>query len=220
MPLLNCLRLNLFLILYMSRLFAVDENENLLPCDGIVNYYGRVFTAAQANNYFNVLMTTIDWKNDEAYMFGKHILTKRKAAWYGDMPYSYTYSRATKLALPFTTELLALKSIAETLSGATYNSCLLNLYHNGSEAMAWHSDDEKTLEKNGAIASMSFGAERIFAFKHKQNSTTIKLLLQHGSLLIMKGATQTYWLHRLTTSAAIKQPRINLTFRTIVADAK
>ena len=97
---------------------------------------------------------------DEALIFGKHIITKRKAAWYGDENYSYTYSNFTKHALPWTKELSDLKKFAEEKTGAAYNSCLLNLYHTGDEAMAWHSDDEKMLEKNGTIASLSFGAER------------------------------------------------------------
>lgn len=111
---------------------------------------------------------------------------------------------------------MALKQKAEELSGETFNSCLLNLYHNGDEGMAWHSDGEKDLKKNGAIASLSFGAERKFVFKHKIDKTTISLNLAHGSLLLMKGTTQTHWLHRLPPTKLVSKPRINLTFRTIV----
>jgi len=197
-------------------LFANDGSTNLLPYDGVVHYYGKVITHEDANNYFRTLMHTVDWKNDEAIMFGKHITTKRKAAWYGDASFSYTYSKVTKQALPWTTELYFLKQLAQQITGATYNSCLLNLYHNGDEAMAWHSDDEKTLAKDGAIASLSLGAERKFAFKHKRTGETISTLLEHGSLLVMKDATQTNWLHRLSKSRLVKDARINLTFRTIV----
>jgi len=197
-------------------LFPADTTENLLPYDGIVHYYGKVLSHEDANSYFNTLMHTIDWKHDEAIIFGKHITTKRKAAWYGDAAYAYTYSKVTKQALPWTTELFYLKQIAQQITGAAYNSCLLNLYHNGDEAMAWHSDDEKTLAPNAAIASISLGAERKFAFKHKQTGETVSLLLEHGSLLVMKDATQTNWLHRLSKSAVIKTARINLTFRTMM----
>ena len=197
-------------------LFANDSSINLLPYDGEVHYYGKVLSHQDANNYFNTLMHTVEWKNDEAIIFGKHIITKRKAAWYGDAAYAYTYSKVTKQALPWTTELYFLKQFAQQLTNATYNSCLLNLYHTGDEAMAWHSDDEKTLVKDAPIASMSFGAERKFTFKHKRTGETVSLLLEHGSLLVMKDATQTNWLHRLSKSAVIKTARINLTFRTIV----
>jgi alkylated DNA repair dioxygenase AlkB len=196
--------------------FAVDENFNLLPADGIVNYYGKILSYPEANHYLEYLLRTIEWKNDEAVIFGKRIITKRKVAWYGDRDFEYTYSNTTKRALPWTKELLELKAILENRTGEKFNSCLLNLYHNGDEGMAWHSDGEKDLKANGAIASLSFGAERKFSFKHKKTKETVKVILEHGSLLVMKDTTQTYWLHRLPTTKLITTPRVNLTFRTIV----
>ena len=191
--------------------------KNLLPKDGMVNYYGSVIATAEANGYYQYLLEDIEWKNDQAVIFGKLIITKRKAAWYGDRDFEYTYSNTTKRALPWTPELLELKSIIEKESGETFNSCLLNLYHSGDEGMAWHSDGEKDLKKNGAIGSVSFGAVRKFAFKHKQTNEIISVILEHGSLLVMKGTTQSHWLHRLPPTKKITWPRINLTFRTIDA---
>lgn len=196
--------------------YKIDETRNLLPRDGMVNYYGKIFSKPQANHYYERLMNSIEWKNDEAVIFGKHLVTKRKVAWYGSLPYEYSYSNITKKALPWTRELLELKAVIEARSGETFNSCLLNLYHSGEEGMAWHSDGEKDLKKDGAIASLSFGAERKFAFKHKATKETVSLVLEHGSLLMMKGTTQTHWLHRLPPTKVIKSPRVNLTFRTIV----
>lgn len=197
-------------------LFNTEVINNLLPCDGVVNYYGKVMNQKEATHYLDRLLHTIEWKNDEAKIFGKHFITERKVAWHGDADYLYTYSNTTRQALPWTTELLALKKITEELTGATFNSCLLNLYHNGDEGMAWHSDDERSLGKNTAIASFSFGAERKFSFKHKMTKLTVSLILENGSLLIMKDTTQTNWLHCLPKSKKIKRPRINLTFRTMV----
>ena len=196
-------------------LFGVDTEQNLLPNNGTVNYFGPVLTPKLADHFYHQLLNTIDWRNDEARIFGKQYITKRKVAWYGDFGYSYTYSNSTKVALPWTQDLLELKKVVEDLSGFTYNSCLLNLYHTGDEAMGWHSDDEKSLGKNSCIASLSLGAERKFSFKHKNSGQTVSLELEHGSLLLMKNETQTYWLHRLHKSTKIKQPRVNLTFRTI-----
>ena len=193
-----------------------DSEKNLLPIDGEVNYFGKIFSEEVANRYFEILLNSISWKNDEAFIFGKKIITKRKVAWYGDKEFKYTYSKTTKKALPWIPELLELKRYIEKKSGETYNSCLLNLYHTGAEGMAWHSDDEKDLKKNEAIASVSFGAARKFAFKHKETKETISVNLEHGSLLVMKGETQTYWLHRLPPTKKINSARINLTFRTIV----
>ena len=188
---------------------------NLLPQDGTVHYYGKIFSPIVAKQYYENLLSNIEWKNDEAFILGKHIITKRKVAWYADESFDYTYSNTTKKALPWTNDLLALKSIVETKTGEMFNSCLLNLYHNGTEGMAWHSDGEKDLKKNGAIASLSFGAERKFAFKHKQTKQKVSILLENGSLLIMKDTTQTHWLHRLPPTTLITTARINLTFRTI-----
>jgi alkylated DNA repair dioxygenase AlkB len=193
----------------------IDSLTNLLPQDGIVNYYKNLLTLNEANFYFDSLLHSIEWKNDQAFIYGKLIITKRKVAWYGDTDFEYTYSKITKRALPWTAELVELKKITEELTGEKFNSCLLNLYHNGDEGMAWHSDAEKVLKKNGAIASLSLGAERKFSFKHKETKETISLILENGSLLMMKGSTQTYWLHRLPPTKLISTPRINLTFRSI-----
>ena len=198
-------------------LFNTGAGTNLLPNDGVVNYYGKVLKQQEARYYFNKLLNTIEWKNDEAIIFGKHIITKRKAAWYGDAGYLYTYSNTTKLALSWTVELLHLRKIAEDITGEAFNSCLLNLYHNGDEGMAWHSDDEKSLGKNTAIASFSFGAERKFSLKHKKTKQAVSILLENGSLLLMKDSTQTNWLHCLPKSKKVNHPRINLTFRTFVS---
>jgi alkylated DNA repair dioxygenase AlkB len=198
-------------------LFNEYRVSNILNKDGMVNYYGKILSSEEANQYFGLLMQNILWQNDEVIIFGKHIVTKRKTAWYGDSEYLYTYSNTTKQALAWTKELSELKQIVEELAagGIKFNSCLLNLYHNGNEGMGWHSDDEKSLGKNNTIASLSFGAERKFSFKHKQTKQTVSLVLEHGSLLIMKDATQRNWLHSLPKSKNITQPRINLTFRTI-----
>ena len=197
-------------------LFNTHGPANLLPYDGEVVYYGKVISPPEAQRILEELLETIAWKNDEAVIFGKHIITKRKVAWYGDEAYAYTYSNTTKQALLWTGELMKLKQLAERITGAKFNSCLLNLYHDGDEGMAWHSDDEKSLGKNTTIASLSFGAERKFAFKHKSTRQTVSLVLDSGSLLVVKGTTQTHWLHRLPKTTKVTRPRVNLTFRTML----
>ena len=193
-----------------------DPDQNLLPQDGTVNYYGKILKTEEANEMFEILLKSIDWRNDEATIFGKKIITKRKVAWYGDEEFEYTYSNSTKKALQWTPELLYLKKLTEAKTGEKFNSCLLNLYHDGNEGMAYHSDGEKDLKKNGAIASLSFGAERKFSFKHKKTKEKVELVLANGSLLVMKDQTQSFWVHRLPPTKKIFTPRINLTFRSIV----
>lgn len=197
----------------------LDEPINILPHDGEVNYYGEIMPLSESDFYFERLFNTIAWRNDQALVFGKIIETKRKVAWCADTldgkPFAYSYSGITRHSIPFTEELLTLKKLVEKQSNETYNSCLLNLYHSGEEGMAWHSDGEADLKEQGAIASLSFGAERKFAFKHKLSKEVVALQLKPGSLLVMKGTTQQYWLHRLPPTKKVSEPRINLTFRTI-----
>ena len=197
-------------------MFNVNETVNLLHKDGTAYYYGIIMPYEEANRYLDLLLKNILWKNDEVNILGKHIITKRKVAWYGDSDYLYTYSNSTRKALIWTIELVELKRLVEQVLGTCFNSCLLNLYHDGNEGLGWHSDDEKSIGKNTPIASLSFGAERKFTFKHKQTKQIVSLVLEHGSLLVMKDTTQTNWLHSLPKSNKITQARINLTFRTIV----
>ena len=192
--------------------------NNLLPRDGEVHYYGPIIPHEKATFFLNELMQEIEWKNDQAVLFGKTIITNRKVAWYADEPFSYTSSKIKKTSLPWTKTLLNLKDITEKESGEEYNSCLLNLYHNGSERVSWHSDGEKDLKENGAIGSLSFGAQRKFSFKHKRTKENVSKILEHGSLLVMRGVTQTHWVHQLPTTKTTHVPRINLTFRKIAAE--
>ena len=197
-------------------LFGHDPTANLLPCDGTVNYHGPILSPADTMHYYETFLREIPWKNDAAVIFGKRIVTARKVAWYGDSSFSYTYSGTTKHALAWTPELATLKLLVEKLTNNSFNSCLLNLYHDGNEGMAWHSDDEKSLGKDSTIASISLGAEREFRLKHKRGEEKISVRLENGSLLVMKGSTQSHWLHCIPKSKKITTPRINLTFRSML----
>jgi alkylated DNA repair dioxygenase AlkB len=194
-------------------LFPNDSSQNLLPFDGELYYFGPIFSIAEANHWQQLLAQKADWKNDELLMFGKKIVTSRKVALYADNTTTYTYSKQTKLALAWTTDLLQLKQIIESKTAQTFNMCLLNLYHHGKESMGWHSDNETELQANGSIASLSLGAERKFMFKHKESKKVISLNLEHGSLLLMQGTIQQHWQHQLPPMAKVETPRINLTFR-------
>jgi len=189
------------------------EPENLLPKDGVAIYYGVVFNEKEANQMCKELLDTIPWKQDEVVMFGKKIMTKRKVAWYADAGITYTYAGVKKLGLQWTDTLLEIKQKVEAITGATYNACLLNLYHEGEEGMGWHRDNEKEIIPESSIASLSFGAVRKFAFKHVITNERLDIELENGSLLDMKGAIQGNWYHALPKTTRIKQLRINLTFR-------
>jgi alkylated DNA repair dioxygenase AlkB len=193
----------------------LDSPINLLSKDGEANYHGIFLNEDIADYFLACFLNRIEWKNDEVIIFNKKVITKRKVAWYASQSFDYTYSKITRSALPWTSELIDLKNRVEAVCGETFNSCLLNLYHSGDEGMSWHSDSEKQLKRHGAIASVSLGSERQFIFKHKKTKETHSSILQHGSLLVMKGMTQTHWLHRLPPTKKVNSPRVNLTFRTI-----
>ena len=192
-----------------------NEPLNLLSKDGCVHYYQNIWNDADSTALFDRLATSIDWQNDQLVMFGETITTKRKVAWVGDAGRSYTYSGVKKFPSPWTTELLMIKTRLEALAQWKFNSCLLNLYHNGSEAMGWHSDNEPELNPLAPIASLSLGGVRKFAFKHKKEKTTSSLFLESGSVLMMQAPTQEYWQHSLLKTSIPVAARINLTFRDI-----
>jgi alkylated DNA repair dioxygenase AlkB len=196
-----------------------SPSTNLLPYDGIATYHGRILSDIAASQYFDALKSTVPWKHDELVIFGKPIVTAREVAWYGDPGLAYTYSGTTKQPLPWTKELWELKLLVEKHTGLPFNSCLLNLYHDGSEGMGWHSDDEKSIVKDSGIASLSFGAARRFDFRHKESKETVSVILEHGSLLLMAGSTQRHWHHRLPPTKKVTTPRVNLTFRTMIRSA-
>ena len=190
-----------------------NDFPNIINKDGTAIYHGNIVNAEDLTTIFTKLFNNIAWQQDQIIMFGKPITTKRKVAFYADHNIDYTYSNVKKKGLSWTPELLQIKSLVESHTGALYNACLLNLYHNGEEGMGWHSDDEKEIIPNSSIASLSIGAERKFAFKHKTTKETVNLILENGSLLEMKGPIQQYWWHSLPKTKKVQVPRINLTFR-------
>lgn len=190
-----------------------DPTTNLLPQDGEAYYHGTIFSLPEANSLMTTLLQTIPWQHDELTIMGRRIVTQRETAWYGDAPFSYTYSHATKVALPWSESLRRIRNRVQEISGHPYNACLLNLYHDGSEGMGWHSDDEPEIVPDSAIASVSFGAERAFDLKHKQSGEKVRVMLAHGSLLVMAGVCQRHWVHALPKALRVKGARVNLTFR-------
>ncbi len=188
---------------------------NLLPRDGMVHYFPN-FLSNQSNTVLtNHLMKSINWKQDQLQMFGKLVTTRRQVAWIGDPNCSYTYSGVKKEAQPWTQELLVIKNQLESFAGFKFNSCLLNMYHDGNDGMGWHSDDEPELDPNSPIASLSLGATRKFNFRHRGDRTTVSVFLEGGSLLLMHPPTQAFWQHALMKSKVVHSPRFNLTFRKI-----
>jgi alkylated DNA repair dioxygenase AlkB len=182
--------------------------------DANVVYYPNFFEANIANNYLQQLLTEIEWQQDDIRVYGKVYKQPRLTALYGSTSKTYSYSNITMTPNTFTPLLIELKVAIEKVVEESFNTVLLNLYRNGQDSNGWHADNEKELGKNPIIASLSFGATRSFQLKHNENvNLREKILLQHGSLLLMQGSTQHYWKHQLAKTAKIIGERVNLTFR-------
>ncbi|MBU3538455.1 alpha-ketoglutarate-dependent dioxygenase AlkB [Polynucleobacter sp. UK-Gri1-W3] len=197
-----------------------DTAVNILPKDGGAHYYPKVFTEQDSIKLMGQLQASLKWEPEQLMMFGKLVTTRRKVAWVGDPQCSYTYSGVQKIPQAWTPHLILIKEQLEKISEAEFNSCLLNLYHDGNDGMGWHSDDEKELDPLSPIASLSLGAQRKFAFRHKKDKETISLFLESGSALIMYAPTQKYWQHALLKTKTVTDIRMNLTFRKINTYAK
>jgi len=184
--------------------------------DGDAVYYPDIFGKIEANSYFNILLNQLTWQQDSITLFGKTHLQPRLTALYANNSNPYSYSNIIMQPKPFSKSLLEIKEKVETLSQVTFTSCLANLYRNGSDSNGWHADNEKELGVQPVIASVSFGAERYFHLKHRAKKTLKhKIKLEHGSLLLMKGTTQDFWLHQIPKTNKEIGQRINLTFRII-----
>jgi len=185
--------------------------------DGEVWYMPNFIPPEKAAFYYNILLENINWRQEEIKMYGKVFPVPRKTAWYGYEGFNYKYSGILCSPEPWTKELLGIKKVIESfLKEENFNSVLLNLYRDGNDKVSWHADDEKGLGINPTIASVSLGSTRRFDLKHKDDpEQKLQLELPSGSLVIMKGALQHNWLHQIPVQKKIKQPRINLTYRTI-----
>ncbi|MEW7291182.1 alpha-ketoglutarate-dependent dioxygenase AlkB family protein [Aquimarina sp. 2304DJ70-9] len=184
--------------------------------DADVVYYPAFFDQKKSDEFSKILTTSINWRQDNITVFGKSHPQPRLTALYANNNNSYSYSNITMTPNPFTKELVFIKEKVESACSVQFTSCLLNLYRDGKDSNGWHADNEKELGKNPVIASISFGEDRWFHFKHKTNKNLKrKIVLQHGSLLIMKGKTQDCWLHQVPKTKKTIGPRINITFRVI-----
>ena len=184
--------------------------------DAEVYLYSSLFMCQEADDLFDTLKNNISWQQQQIKLYGQVHDIPRLTAWYGEQNKTYVYSGIKVHSSPWNTELLRIREKIENVSEIKFNSVLLNLYRSGSDSVSWHSDDEPELGQNPVIGSVSLGETRQFQMKHKFNrDEKQKIMLEHGSYLLMKGKTQHHWLHQIQKSKKIMGERINLTFRVI-----
>ena len=197
-------------------LFDISETIQLKLPDAEIDYTPQFFNLAESRELFDAIYNHTNWVEEDIRVYGKVYKQPRLTAFYANNNKAYGYSNITMSPQPFNPTLNAIKSKIEKVTQLTFSSCLLNLYRDGQDSNGWHSDDEKELGENPVIASVSLGAERLFHLKHKKVKTLKhKLILNNGSLLVMKGETQHHWLHQIPKTKKIIDKRINLTFRLI-----
>lgn len=196
---------------------ASDQPEVLIREDGDVRLYRHWLSAEESGALFAQLEQELEWQQTHIQMHGRRIPVPRLDVWYGDPGHRYRYSGVGFDPKPWSPTVVTLKKSLEARQGLTFNSVLANLYRSGRDSVAWHSDDEPELGQNPVIASISLGAERRFALRHKtrKDLPSVRLDLPDGSLLVMAGTTQHHWEHELAKTARAVGPRINLTFRTV-----
>ncbi len=184
---------------------------------GDFDYIENAFSDPDA--IFGALLDDTPWRQESIVLFGKKRPMPRLTCWMGDAV--YTYSGLENTPVPWLPAVVDIKRTVEELSGAAFNGVLLNLYRDGADSMGWHADDEATLGSNPVIASVSLGASRRMRFKAKIGAAAhvsgFEITLAHGSVLVMRGDSQRDWLHAIPKSKRVTTPRINLTFRNIVA---
>jgi len=190
-----------------------SADEEVLPTDGSAVLIRNFLGEPKANEAFDALMREVPWESHELVLFGRKVTEPRLSAWVGDPGVSYRYSGVTRSPLPWTRSLTSIRDRCTEITKADYNSVLANLYRSGHDAMGWHADDEPELGVNPVIASVSLGEERRFDFRHRTTGDTASVVLPHDSLLVMSGATQTHWMHRIARTKKAHGARINLTYR-------
>jgi alkylated DNA repair dioxygenase AlkB len=192
------------------------EKISLNLSESDIIYFPEFYDSEVASKMFDTLLNETDWQQDDIKVFGKTYKQPRLTALYAENEKTYSYSNITMFPKPFTPLLKQIKKDIEVVSNQTFTTVLLNLYRDGNDSNGWHSDDEKELGENPAIASLSLGEARWFHLKHKlDKQQKSKIKLAHGSLLLMQGSTQRFWKHQLAKTAKKVGPRINLTFRLI-----
>ena len=204
----------------------LDQNEDrewreALPYDGSATLLARCVPNDDADELLRLLLEEVPWQSHNLVLFGKKITEPRLSAWVGDEGVAYTYSGVRRAPEPWTPTLDSLRQLCEShvaprFPGTVFNSVLANLYRSGEDAMGWHADDEPELGPTPVIASLSFGDERRFDFRHRISGDSASMALPHGSLLVMSGATQQHWKHRIARTKSSHSPRVNLTYRFVL----
>jgi alkylated DNA repair dioxygenase AlkB len=194
------------------------QPEHIRAADAELVLYRRFIAPPDSARLLAALDAGIQWRQDRIRLFGREHAIPRLQQFQGEPGLHYRYSGLLLETKPWHPLIEQLRRRIKALEPAPFNCVLLNLYRDGNDSMGWHSDDEPELGPNPVIASLSLGQPRRFVLRHRQDrqQPKIELLLDDGSLLLMRGSTQHHWQHALPRTRRSCAPRLNLTFRCII----
>ncbi len=190
--------------------------QQFLPFDGTATLYHDFLDAQFAMRAFNQIRDESQWEQPEITIFGNTVLEPRLSTWHNELGEGYKYSGVMRRAQPFSKTLSDIRKRCSEVTNTPFNSALVNFYRNGQDGVGWHSDNEACNGPEPTIASVSLGATRRFDMRHRKTGETIKIQLESGSLLVMAGKSQQYWVHQVAKTKRVHEPRINLTFRCVI----
>jgi len=207
-------------VLRMSTPSLFSDQRELLPFDGSALLIPKFLSPGRTSPLFQQIMNETPWEMPEMVMFGKKYSQAGLSTWFTNTNVSYVYSGITRTPHAMTAVLQAVMEQCTVASGAEYNSVLVNLYRDGNDSVSWHADNEEINGSEPVIASVSLGATRRFDLRHKESGETVRVDLEDGSLLVMSGLSQHCWVHQIAKTKSKVGPRINLTFRQVISNAK
>lgn len=207
-------------VLRMSTPSLFSDRRELLPFDGSALLIPKFLLPGQTEPLFQQIMNETVWEKPEMVMFGKKYSQAGLSTWYTDTEIPYVYSGITRQPHQMTVALANILRLCEDATSASFNSVLVNLYRDGNDSVSWHADNEEINGSEPVIASVSLGATRRFDLRHKESGETVRVDLEDGSLLVMSGLSQHCWVHQIAKTKSKVGPRINLTFRQVISNAK
>lgn len=207
-------------VLRMSTPSLFSDQRELLPFDGSALLIPKFLSPERTSSLFQQIMNETPWEMPEMVMFGKKYSQAGLSTWYTETEIPYVYSGITRQPHQMTVALANILRLCEDATSASFNSVLVNLYRDGNDSVSWHADNEEINGSEPVIASVSLGATRRFDLRHKETGETVRVDLEDGSLLVMSGLSQHCWVHQIAKTKAKVGPRINLTFRRVVSNAK
>lgn len=215
--------------IHAERIREIQKGDMLpstttLGTKGSIEFYDVFFTGRKLQHVHDSLKFCLtDYLAVPEFINRKGQLVKqpRKSMWFGPCPYEYSQYTLPNFRFRDFLVLDNIRQDMEVVFQCPLNSCLVNVYRDGNDGVAWHSDNEVIFGSCPTIVSVSLGASRVFELcqskvSHRERYAQHSFQLGNGSVLAMVGDVQDYWVHRIPIQPSVREERWNLTFRNVV----